>query len=643
MPYTPPSVSPSGLHSVTLVKSSSYAGLANAYNSPTLSTKHHPRANVAVHQTHHASHHRRSSGASSPHRAPIPVASFAHDRPAQRLPSPVPRSSSASSSSDDEEDGRSLHSLHDRHLPNLKELRDAIREQLPQRKASSPPGSPEQRPHSINATDNLRPIVTDGTCYDLTASDGEHSSSNTTPQCRSDFPRMVRKKSGEVVKPSLKSAGRRRPLSLPSTPVFPKAVHFDAQLEHVRHFIHSEKPLAVSTNTSPIGEHSNDGGLSFEKELAEMMSGKQYQIELPNFPSHDLAPRRDLPVRAESVYLSNDGRNLVGKVLVKNIAYNKWVVVKFTFDHWQTISEVSATYDSAQNDPSTKDPGLDRFTFSIKLENFTNLDERHMLFCVRYNVVDQEFWDNNYGANYQVEFRKRPNYLLKRASHPLDANGLPRRASDDSALGDEFDIEPEAFAKNLAQQISSPRTALLANLGESPTIVKNAVLTASPSSALEILNRQKRPTGKAFANRYDFEASLSAAIASANVAMAFDGNGLHKPSSPNSAYSSDSYFAPLPSLFYQSQLLQSPAEIKKDSPVNGTKRSLVSILQQQAHHFRSRSYPLRSPPHGPSWPMDDNKDGYMSDDTLDKPSMDSSSYLDFINNYCFVSLIPSQY
>ena len=642
MPYTPPSVSPSGLHSITLVKSSSYAGLSNAY-SPTLSTKHHPRTNVTVHTTNHASHHRRSSGPSSPHRAPIPVAAFAHDRPAPRLPSPVPRTSSASSSSDDEERVISLHSLRDRHLPNLKELRDAILEQLPQRKASSPPGSPEQRPHSINATDNLKPIVTDGAPYDLTASDGEHSSCNTPPQCRPEFPRMVRKKSGEVVKPSLKTAGRRRPLSLPSTPVFQKAVHFDAQLEHVRHFIHSEKPLAVSANTSPIGERSNNGELPFEKEFAEMMPGKQYQIELPNFPSHDLATRRDIPVRAESVYLSNNGRNLVGKVLVKNIAYDKWIVVRFTFDHWQTISEVSATYDSAQNDPSTKDPGLDRFTFSIKLEDFTNLEERHMLFCIRYNTVDQEFWDNNYGANYQVEFRKRPNHLLRRASHPLDANGLPRRASDDSALGDEFDVDPETFAKNLAQQMSSPRSALLANLGESSTVVKNAGLTTAPSSALEILDRQKLPTGKAFANRYDFEASLSAAIASANAALALDPNGPHKPSYPQTPYSSDSYFAPLPSLFRQSPPLQSTTEIKKDIPVNGTKRSLVSMLQEQAHHFRSRSYPLRSPPHSPSWPMDDGKDGYMSDDTLDKPSMDSSSYLDFISTYCFVSLILSQY
>ena len=107
---------------------------------------------------------------------------------------------------------------------------------------------------------------------------------------------MVRKKSGEVVKPTLKAAHlRRRPLSLPSTPVCPKAVHFDAKLEHVRLFLHSEKPLAVSTNTSPSDEYSDP----IDKEYAEKTSEKQYQIALPNFPKDDQLSRRDYTSSSE--------------------------------------------------------------------------------------------------------------------------------------------------------------------------------------------------------------------------------------------------------------------------------------------------------------------------------------------------------
>lgn len=564
------------------------------------------------------------------------MTAFAQDRPSPRRPSPVrTASSSSSSSSDDDEDTQPTRNA--RHLPNLKELRDAIRV-LPQHKTPSPPGSPDQRFLDKTVLSNNIPHIPSNARYDSTTSDGEQSSSTSPPETDDgpEFPRMVRKKSGEVVKPSLKSAYfKRRPQSLPSTPVYPKAVHFDAQLEHVRHFLHSEKPLAVSTNTSPTAEF-NRGEFPFEKDYVEMTSEKQYQIELPNFPSADLAAQRDIPVRVESVYLSSNARNLVGKVLVKNLAFNKWIAVRFTFDHWQTVSEVSATYDSTQNNSTTnKDPDWDRFTFSIKLVDFTNLENRHMLFCVRYNVADREFWDNNYGSNYQVEFRKRPNYLLRRASHPPHANGLSGVA-DDSAIGDDFDIEltPETFAKNLAKQISSPRSALLANLGESPPFVKKSPLSSSPSPASDLRNGalQKQPTGKAFANRYDFGASLNAAIANANAAIGFEKSGLQKTSSPKLNTQTDSYFAPLPLLFRSSPPVQSPTEIKEDVLVNNIKKSQLTGLQQN-HHFRSRSYPLGSPAQSPSWVLDDSNDGNNEEG---KPPMDSSSYLDFINNYCFV-------
>jgi len=646
MPYTPPSISPSGLHSLSPAKSSSsYAGLANGYPSSPAEKHSQPRPTPSTHQNYHArplNHHRRSTGPMSPPRGPIPVTAFAQDRQTPRRPSPVRRPSNSSISSSSDEDDEREPTLNPRHLPNLKELRDAIRE-LPQHKAPSPPGSPDQRfLDKAVLSDNIPPIP-DNIRYDSTTSDGEQSSSTTPPDADDgpEFPRMVRKKSGEVVKPSLKSAYfKRRPQSLPSTPVYPKAVHFDAQLEHVRHFLHSEKPLAVSTNTSPTSEFSQSE-FPFEKEY---MSEKQYQIELPNFPSGDLAARRDLPVRVESAYLSSNGRNLIGKVLVKNLAFNKWIAVRFTFDHWQTVSEVSATYDSSQNSgTSTLEPGWDRFTFSIKLVDFTNLENRHMLFCVRYNVADKEFWDNNYGSNYQVEFRKRPNYLLRRASHPPQANGL-NGVSDDSAIGEDFDIEltPDTFAKNLAQQISSPRSALLANLGESPPFVKKPTLATSPSPASDLTNgtAQKRPTGKAFANRYDFGASLNAAIANANAAIGFDKSGLQKTSSPKPASLTDSYFAPLPQLFRSSPPVQSPVDIKEDNLVANIKKSQLTGLQLN-HHFRSRSYPLGSPSQSPSWALEDSNDGSSSEEG--KPPMDSTSYLDFINNYCFVCSLQGFY
>lgn len=536
-----------------------------------------------------------------------------------------------SNSSDEDDDELAGSPPRTRHLPNLKELKDAIRE-IPQRKVPSPPGSPDHRYLQVSETDNLNPNIAKFVTYDSTTSDGEHSSSTTPPEETIEFPQMVRKKSGEIVKPSLKSPLlRRRPQSLPTTPIYTKVVHFDSQLEQIRHFNHAEKPLAVSTNTSPTDDYSSSE-FPFETDKTE----KQYQIELPNFPTGDLANHRDLYVRVESVHLSPNGRGLIGKILVKNIAFEKWVAVRFTFDHWQTVSEVSATYDSADTD---KIAGYDRFIFNIKLQDFTNLENRQLFFCVRYNAADQEFWDNNYGSNYQVEFRKRPNYLLRRASHPPEPNGLPRVG--DEGIADDFDIEisPETFAKNLAQQISSPRSALLANLGESPPLVKKSAglsSTPSPASDLPKGTAQKTPTGKAFANRYDFGASLSAAIANANAALGLDGSGLQKTASPKLQSGTDSYFAPLPQLFRSSPPVQSPTEMgQEDSLVNDIKRAQLSGLQQ-AHHFRSRSYPLGSPAPSSGWGDDTNKDRFSPEEDGGKPPMDSHLYLDFLSNYCFV-------
>ena len=642
MPYTPPSTSPASPPSVTPLKSSSsYAGLTNGHQA---SFNAVPKLRYPQPHSRPVNHHRRSSGSPSLPREPIPVTAFIQN---PRRPSSRGGNSSSTDSSDDED--RPISSPHQRDGPdleNLKELRDAIRD-IQQVKNASPPGSPEQRYLSDSAiapTDNLPKLDRSHARYDSATSDGEQSSSTTPPDDGDESPRMVRKKSGEVVKSSLKSPQlRRRPVSMPSTPVYPKNVHFDSKLEHVRHFNHSEKPLAVSANTSPTGECTSTGDFPFDAEKSE----KQYQIELPNWPSGDQISRADLPVRVDQAYLSANAKTLVGKVYVKNLAYSKWVAVRFTFDNWQTISEVSATYESEQtNGLAPRNPEWDRFAFSIKLVDVTNIENRQLIFCVRYNVQDQEFWDNNYGANYIVEFRKRPNHILRRASHPREVNGLAVSSFDDSAISDDFDIEfsPETLAKALGERITFPKGVLLANLGESNGYprIKTTTLTTSPSiTSRDLINGtpQKLPTGKVFANRYDLSTSLNPVIPNLNTVPALERSRLNNTSPLNPP---NPTISPSPVLFRSSSPIQSPTEIgKADDLVTNIKKSHLSGWQHP-HHFRSRSYPLGSPcGTSPSWAVEDEREEYSSDESGEKPPIDSSSYMDFISTYCFV-ITPHQ-
>jgi hypothetical protein len=293
---------------------------------------------------------------------------------------------------------------------------------------------------------------------------------------------------------------------MPGTPTFAKNVHFDAQLEHIRHFMQLDKPLAVSANTSPV-EIYNHGEYPFgssDSEAGSKAPPFEWELRLVNFPKH-LSPEEWGPVHLERVFLSSDNKNLVGVVAVANISFHKHVVARFTFDHWKTVSEVTAEYN---HDVGRKrmHHGYDCFSFTIKLSDQTNLEKKTMFFCIRYNVGGQEFWDNNSSMNYRVEFTKkwkndnkgsqatppiagRPLHALPR-SHAARPRSMPC-SLDDFAVG--FDMS-NSFdqAGDESDSESLPRP---------PKANSRDLMSDTP---------QRRE--KAFGSRYDFGVSLSAAM-----------------------------------------------------------------------------------------------------------------------------------
>ncbi|CAJ0754561.1 24879_t:CDS:2 [Entrophospora sp. SA101] len=92
--------------------------------------------------------------------------------------------------------------------------------------------------------------------------------------------------------------------------------------------------------------------------------------------------------------------------MVQNIAFHKLVEVRYTFDFWQTVSEVKATY--AEGVAEKDKDSFDVFIFSIELfDNSRNpIDGKTMYFAVHYNVSNRDYWDNNSGSNYRVNFKK---------------------------------------------------------------------------------------------------------------------------------------------------------------------------------------------------------------------------------------------
>ncbi|ESZ95801.1 carbohydrate-Binding Module family 21 protein [Sclerotinia borealis F-4128] len=424
-------------------------------------------------------------------------------------------------------------------LPISKDTKDTKDKSMMEHMESSqpPPGPPLRKiQHTRSSTETV--------FLDLRSSQS-HQSAPETPTTGSDDelsdgeaemarrkPPMLRKKSGELVRPALRpSSARRRPSSMPGTPTFSKAVHFDSHLEHVRHFLQVDRPLAVSAGSSPVEAYESDSEFPFGNDDDDSNNRGppfEWEIVISNFPAMT-AQRAVMPIRVERVFLSADNKNLIGTVAVANLAFNKLVIARFTLDYWKTTSEVVAEYNNDIRQPKHTD-GCDRFNFNIKLADQANLEAKTMFFCVKYYVNGLEYWDNNNSTNFQIDFRKKAKPQSgKRGSSGAaskSANSLPRSnkkspptaSMKKSATFDDFsnDFDSKYLSTNFKLPVAD-------YLGESNIVrlkgVKSAVTLASDNRSRRATMNTNAAGGQAFGHRYDFGASLNAAISAANSSL----------------------------------------------------------------------------------------------------------------------------
>ncbi|KAK3322768.1 putative phosphatase regulatory subunit-domain-containing protein [Apodospora peruviana] len=532
------------------------------------------------------------------------------------------------SSSDDDDLPEIRGEVRGRQIENLKELQAAI-SQIPQNRSCSPdkkPSAPEDETSNAgdllvlpsqasSLAEGMHHSFSTGSLDELAARGNRrisHARSATEPEfilvesslTGSDMdsdeemqrkPQMVRKKSGELVRPALRPSSRRRPSSMPGTPTFSKTVHFDSH-EHVRHFLQVDRPLAVSAGSSPVDNYESDTEYPF---TGEDRSGPrsppfEWEIIMSNFPVETVA-RKALPVRLERVWLSSDQKSLIGSVAVANLAFQKYVVCRFTLDYWKTTSEVAAEY-VAEIQPREGPISYDRFQFTIKLSDMANLESKTLYFCIRYNVTGQEHWDNNTGMNFQVDFRKKmlpqngKKGVIGAASRPV--NGLPkstRRTNPSTAPRPKsMPIGVDDFG---AQKLSLDQS-LQDYLGESATtgLRLKGVRSSSSIPSDNLSGRLPAPSGQAFANRYDFGASLTAAIQTAKDTFPGRPDGLYMKSSKKAA---------------------APA---------------VNISKDTSSSKPSTAAPQASPA---------TKSTTVSGTDSPSASISSSSYEELVNKYCF--------
>lgn len=98
-------------------------------------------------------------------------------------------------------------------------------------------------------------------------------------------------------------------------------------------------------------------------------------------------------------------RYIIGKVMVKNIFYDKRVTLRYTWNKWNTVNEVECLWLS--NGDSVL-PGTNMDVFHFLIDDTNKIDTVGKLeFCIHYVTRNdherQEFWDNNDDKNYNVE------------------------------------------------------------------------------------------------------------------------------------------------------------------------------------------------------------------------------------------------
>jgi hypothetical protein len=329
-------------------------------------------------------------------------------------------------------------------------------------------------------------------------------------------PPLLRKKSGEPLKSSLKV--KRTPArgsltvitdpvvlssskSAPATPAH-KGVRFHSQLEQVKHFLAEQKPIAVSRDGSPTDTSGTDPEFppfiyGRDDDLAERALA-MHRVDVPTVPLL-ASDTRDIVI--ESVELV--GTTIEGTVRVRNIAFEKWVAVRFTLDKWQTTSEVTARYKESLHEGM-----IDRFTFSIRLADvLSRAEEKTLFLAVRYSVAGRDIWDNNSGRNYQVRIVRekpaKPTTVATEEKSPMDSHAdeiaaLRHKLEEVVKLGRPSDTIGGLLAQHSRRRWGSPsRTPTPPSREPTPSFKSEASLAARYDFAASLRTPWRAPAAPA--------------------------------------------------------------------------------------------------------------------------------------------------
>ncbi|KFQ60311.1 Protein phosphatase 1 regulatory subunit 3D, partial [Pelecanus crispus] len=223
--------------------------------------------------------------------------------------------------------------------------------------------------------------------------------------------------------PVLRPIIRRRARSLPTSPERRKRAAVQCQVpgcQSPRNRVRFADALGLELTEVKVFQTGEDPSiplhvlsrLSINSDLWYSSSDLEFTMQclVPDFQQPadcmDFSSRlQEQQVCLERVTSSDLG--LSGTIQVCNVAFEKQVSVRYTFNEWKSIHEVCAHWHSSI--PEKNGHGqVDVFTFFLPVPPFLLQLCSVVQFAARYQVNGREYWDNNRGKNYSLTCRTHP-------------------------------------------------------------------------------------------------------------------------------------------------------------------------------------------------------------------------------------------
>ncbi|EDV97340.1 protein phosphatase 1 regulatory subunit 3C [Drosophila grimshawi] len=187
--------------------------------------------------------------------------------------------------------------------------------------------------------------------------------------------------------------------------------HSDQSRLRKKHVIFADDEGLSLTEVRVMSEPSNVPPYWSMKFLEQITQGlvsphppDQWTVDFKQPASDYLTFRQKIErdfVSLENVIVKDEESIVVGTIKVKNIDFQKEVVVRTTWDDWKSQQDIFCTFARAYGPATCAHVVFDTFSFKITLPP----SSKRLEFCICYRSNDTEFWDNNDGKNYTISKR----------------------------------------------------------------------------------------------------------------------------------------------------------------------------------------------------------------------------------------------